>query len=388
MALRRHLLYEGKYMNQRPSPTGPYAVGTITYTVYTDRAELRAPGTKRSVPVRVYYPVDKGSVAGWDQASYMSRNMAQGLKKAIHAPLDYDKREAAGDNVSACYPNAPRMPGARFPVIVYNHGLSSYRESNSFLCIELASHGYAVLAVGHPYDACCAELDDGTCIYFDAELSKKQYDPFWGGMMKALALTCSKGDHRALARKFEELQGQYCQLIVSRVLVWKQDVLDAVQYAQEHYGDLMAFDMGLGITGHSLGGAVAYALCLDRPEFVCGVNMDGAPFGETAGKVLEKPFLQISCKANVKAEARVFIDHTRPVYGAVFQRMQHLGFTDMKHMMHLALLTGGLDADVMHENLCRLHLEIFDTYVKMTKDRPQMVSSESVTVTEYPPDVH
>ena len=66
-------------MNRRPSPTGPYAVGTATYTVYTDREELRAPGTKRSVPVRIYYPASKASVVGLNKARYMSRNVAEGL---------------------------------------------------------------------------------------------------------------------------------------------------------------------------------------------------------------------------------------------------------------------------------------------------------------------
>ena len=375
-------------MNTRPSPTGPYAVGTCTYTVCTDRAELRAPGARRSVPVRVYYPVDTAAVAGRQRARYMSRNVAEGLKKALHAPIRFDKREAAGDNVSECYPDAPRIEGRRFPVIVYNHGLSSYRESNSFLCLELVSQGYVVLAVGHPYDACCAELDDGRCIFFDAELSKKQYDPFWGGMMKALRLTRSKGTDRELAQRFDELQQQYCQLVISRVTEWEQDTLDAVRYAEDRYGDLVDSSCGLGVTGHSLGGATAYVLCLDRPEFVCGANLDGALFGRTAGKVLQKPFLQISCKGNVNAETRPFVDHTKSVYGAVFDRMQHLGFTDMKHMMGLSLLTGKLDPDVMHENLCRLHLELFDAFLKRTKARPEMVGSESVTVTEYPPDVH
>lgn len=373
-------------MNRRPSPTGPYAVGTATYTVYTDREELRAPGTKRSVPVRIYYPASKASVVGLNKARYMSRNVAEGLKKAIHAPIRYDQREAAGDNVSECYVNAPRIEGRRFPVVVYNHGLSSYRESNSFLCLELASQGYAVLAVGHPYDACCAELDDGACIFFDGELSRKQYDPLWSGMLKAFRLTRSQGTHRELAQRFDELQRQYCKLILSRVAEWEQDTLDAVEYAKQAFGDLMDFESGVAVTGHSLGGAVAYMLCLDHPEFVCGVNMDGALFGDTAGKVLTRPFLQISCQGNVKAETRAFVDHTRPVYGAVFKNMQHLGFTDMKHMMSLNLLTGKLDADVMHETLCRLHLELFDTYVKKEKDRPALVSSEAVTVTEYAPD--
>ncbi len=373
-------------MNKRPLPTGPYAVGTETFTVYTDREELRSPGTKRSVPVRVYYPADKASVAGLSKARYMSRNVAEGLKKALHAPIRYDRQEAAGNNVSECYPHAPRIADGRFPLVVYNHGLSSYRESNSFLCIELASQGYAVMAVGHPYDACCAELDDGACIFFDGELSKKQYDPFLGGMIQALRLTRSKGTDRELAQQFDRLQQRYCKLIVSRVSAWEQDTLDAVAHARQAYGDLMDFESGIAVTGHSLGGAVAYMLCLDHAEFVCGVNLDGALFGDTAGKVLEKPFLQISCKANVKAETRPFVDHTGTVYGAVFDRMQHLGFTDMKHMMPVPLLTGKLDADVMHKTVCRLHRELFDTYVKKAKDRPRLIGGEAVTITEYAPD--
>ena len=372
---------------KRPLPTGAYAVGTTTFTVYTDRDELRAPGTKRSVPVRVYYPVQKGSVAGMDRARYMSRNVAEGLRKAIHVPIPYDKREAAGDNVSECYTDAPRIEGAAFPLVVFNHGLSSYRESNSFLCIELASQGYVILAVGHPYDACCAELDDGTCIFFDSELSKKQYDPLLGGMIQAIRLTHSKGDDRELAQRFDQLQRRYCKLIISRVLTWEQDTLDAVAYARRSFGDLIDFSCGIAATGHSLGGATAYALCLDHPEFVCGVNLDGALFGETQGKILHTPFLQVSCQANVKAETRAFIDHTQPVYGAVFQGMQHLGFTDMKHMMHMPLLTGKLDADMLHETVCKLHLEFFDTYVKKAKARPEMAGSEAVTITEYAPDV-
>ena len=214
MALRRHFVQTGsEHMHKRPVPTGPYAVGTMTYTVYTDREEARAPGTRRSVPVRVYYPVHKTSVQGMAKARYMSKNVAAGLRKAIHAPIDYDRLEAAGDNVSECYPDAPWIADARFPLVVFNHGLSSYRESNSFLSLDLASQGYVVIAVGHPYDACCAELDDGTCIFFDAELSKKQYDPLLGGLVKAFRLTRSKGSDRELAQMFNELQQRYCRLI-------------------------------------------------------------------------------------------------------------------------------------------------------------------------------
>ena len=57
------------------------------------------------------------------------------------------------------------------------------------------------------------------------------------------------------------------------------------------------------------------------------------------------------------------------------------------YMMNIKILTGKLDADVVHENVCRLHLELFDTYLKGIKDRPEIESNESVVITEYPPDM-
>ena len=61
-------------MTKRPSPTGEYAVGTFTYTVYTDREEALEPGIKRKVPARVYYPVLKESVKDLPKAKYMTEN--------------------------------------------------------------------------------------------------------------------------------------------------------------------------------------------------------------------------------------------------------------------------------------------------------------------------
>ena len=96
-------------MTRRPAPTGEYAVGTMTYTVYDDRDEVLAPGTKRSIPARVYYPVDKTSVQGMNKLRYMSPEMAKALKKYMHAPINYEKSEAAGENFSECYENAPKV---------------------------------------------------------------------------------------------------------------------------------------------------------------------------------------------------------------------------------------------------------------------------------------
>ena len=374
-------------MVNKPSPSGEYAVGTFTHTIHTNRDEILNPGTKRSVPVRVYYPVLKASVDGMSKIKYMSRDMANALKKSMHAPINYDKSDAAGDNFSDCYENAPKIEGMKFPLIMFNHGLASYREANSFLCLDLASHGYVVISVGHPYDASLTELDDGTKIGLHKDTMKRQYEPFLPGAISVLKLTKSKGSNRELADRFDALQNKYCKYVQSRVDEWEKDTLSAVDYAKENLSDIIDFSNGIGATGHSLGGATAYMLCLDHEEFACGLNLDGALFGNNKGKILRKPFAQISCKANLNVETRPYIDHTEPVYSVLFQKMQHIAFSDMKHMIPIKAIVGGLDADLAHEYVCKIHLELFDSYLKKTKDHPELKSCDMVTIKEYQPDV-
>ena len=81
---------------------------------------------------------------------------------------------------------------------------------------------------------------------------------------------------------------------------------------------------------NSFGGATAYALCQNDPEFVCGINIDGLLIGDHVGKVLKTPFLQISCENNATLETRTYLDHTKPVFKVLFRDMEHLGFSDLK----------------------------------------------------------
>ena len=46
---------------------------------------------------------------------------------------------------------------------------------------------------------------------------------------------------------------------------------------------------GIGVTGHSLGGAPAYMLCLECDDFTCGVNLDGLSIGMISN--LGRPFV-------------------------------------------------------------------------------------------------
>ena len=113
-------------MGNNPKPTGKYAVGTTTFTAKEERDEVLKPVTKRRISARVYYPVMKEALDGFEKVQYMSRDMFKELKDAFKLPLDFDKETAAGHNISECYKDATRITGEKFPLIIFNHGCLPY----------------------------------------------------------------------------------------------------------------------------------------------------------------------------------------------------------------------------------------------------------------------
>ncbi|NEC19255.1 hypothetical protein G3I50_13440, partial [Streptomyces parvus] len=63
---------------------------------------------------------------------------------------------------SHAVPGAPVADGGgRFPVVVFSPGLGGVRTQNTAWAEELASRGYVVAAVDHPYDSAAVVLSDG-----------------------------------------------------------------------------------------------------------------------------------------------------------------------------------------------------------------------------------
>ncbi len=368
-----------------PKPTGKYAVGTFTYTVKDDREEVMAPGTMRSVASRVYFPVLKESVEGLKKSIALSDNMIKGFKNVYKVAPDFKKNPEM--NLSECYNDAAMISGERFPLIMFNHGFNSYREGNSFLCIDLASHGYVVISVAHSMEGLCTEFDDGSCVFFDKSITKKQYQPMLGGALAMYKLMKARGTDKELAEKFDEVQNKYSKFLKDRLPEWVKDCEASLEYAKKNLSDLIDFEKGVGVSGHSMGGDTAYALCSRNDDFVCGINLDGAYFGDYTNDVQTKPFMQVSCKDNEYVVTRAYIRHTEPVYKVFFRDMKHIGFSDAKYMLPLKSMVGKLEPDLLHENLCKCHLEFFDAYLKGEKESPEIKNNDVVTVSVYGPDM-
>lgn len=58
-------------------------------------------------------------------------------------------------------PNALIASSSRYPVIIVSHGAAPVVQSYTYLLEELASHGYIVVGINHPYVAGITRYPDG-----------------------------------------------------------------------------------------------------------------------------------------------------------------------------------------------------------------------------------
>jgi predicted dienelactone hydrolase len=249
-----------------PRPTGTYAVSRRSVRwVDASRDEVMVPrhNQKREVVVWFWYPAT--NTPGAKPAPFIDQ--LDQLARALPRDAVSLARSAESFAVSQA-PVAEEPP--RFPVILFSPGAGTVPALYSSLFEDLASHGYVIVAVDHPYDDLAVVLSDGRVV-------KQAKQPNGG----------------------EELLRFQRQ----RVTVRTQDlrfVLDQLErVADGRVADPLRGRLDLaqiGALGHSVGGMTAAELCkYDRRVLACA-NMDGVVsalpvYTEDAPQGLERPFL-------------------------------------------------------------------------------------------------
>lgn len=218
-----------------PGITGPYSVGSKVFTISDEsRMEICGPlvGKEyRRVTARVFYPIDPGSTNGLEKAFLLSRAVCKGLQKEFFIKIDYDKKVASGENRACYYESVEPIQGMKFPLILFSHGFKSYKEGNSYLCSEIASHGYVVISIGHTYASLGETHEDGSETFFDKNLLKKAMTPFLSANIAMRKLTKCMGTPEEIYEKFIYIQNKYCSFMLKIQEEWVQDSLVVVKYA-------------------------------------------------------------------------------------------------------------------------------------------------------------
>lgn len=250
-----------------PTPSGAKQTGTtIIHLVDASRGDFitKKPGQLRELMVQLWYPA-RNSRAGavTTLAPYVPDVAVLG---AMRRDGYYDQSPATLDALSKVRTHsaldAPLEAGkSRLPILLLSHGLGSPRWQYTALAEDLASHGYVVAAIDHPY----------------------------GG------LTALPGG-RVLSTASDDAAGT-TEGARERSLMWAADasfVLDKLTRSptRETRAFAARVDAGrVGMFGHSLGGAAALEACLADARFRACADLDGAPFGKVEEQGIGKPTL-------------------------------------------------------------------------------------------------
>jgi dienelactone hydrolase len=154
-----------------PTPTGKYAVGTtVVEWTEPDRPETWTtdPDDVRALQAQIWYPAEAGPDEV-ERVRYMGRSeaeanvVAKGVGDFLGIPrFVFDGQVAARTNAVT---DAPVAAGTqRFPVVLFSPGGGMGRWTNTAWAEELASHGYVVAALDHPYISAAVRFADGRTV--------------------------------------------------------------------------------------------------------------------------------------------------------------------------------------------------------------------------------
>ena len=250
---------------------GPYEAGVTTLTL-ADRM------------VEVWYPVNRGDVAGLDPVPYFIRDELSGeldslLPDDVNPPFP-----------TAAFRDARASGSGPFPLVMFAHGSASYRNQSTFLTTHLASWGFVVASVDYlerglrrQFDL---NMDDGPDEEIgDVELTR----------MVAMLVAAENG------REGSVLQGR------------------------------VSTDQ-IAITGHSAGGGTSIRFG-GEPDVITYIPLSAGLSSESAVELPDKPSLWLTGAidgiVDPERTASAFAASDAPTRLVLIEDMGHLGPSDI-----------------------------------------------------------
>jgi dienelactone hydrolase len=270
-----------------PPPSGRFAVGTVSLRwVDASRPDPFLPRRRREVLVQLWYPAT--GTASFPPAQYLPAGAARAFERlaGIATPV-FDRIRVHARS------GAPVVSG-RHPLVLFSPGFGMLTGFYTSLLEELASQGFIVVAIDHPYDAEVVELPGG-------RLVRKR---FGDGPAPERALSIRIADVRFVLDRLPRLNG---------------------------HGRLAGkLDLGhIGMFGHSLGGATAAELMLRDQRVDAGANLHGSFHQNAERRGVRGPFLLMTAPRGVGPNEQPYRAHLRHSQLRLALRgAEHYAFSD------------------------------------------------------------
>lgn len=290
-------------------PTGPHAVGeTVFRWVDTARPEALTdnPDDFREVIALVWYPAEPGT--GSDAGYFPGLSI---VSKALSESGEVNSLEVFGLQFirSQILMDAELTKGQiPYPVVILSPGNGTNIEFYANLASEIASHGYIVVGLNHPYDVPAVELSSGDI----APYNKNQW-------------LLEPGAHQAYT--LERIKVRTADMLFAL------DQLESINSSADSlFRGMLDLD-SVAVAGHSLGGITASEACKADSRFQACLNFDGVqrggPFSmEETAIPPTQPFMFLTKEMQLHPKLIESFESTAESYWVVIHGAAHDSFTD------------------------------------------------------------
>ncbi|MCA6092294.1 lipase [Streptomyces sp. SCA3-4] len=303
-----------------PAPTGPYRVGTTSmHLVDGARRDPWVPSRRRrELMVSLWYPARPGRGTG--VAPQLPARTAARFGALAETEQGFSVGAGAVDWAATRTHSAVGAPVLRqrggLPVVLYSPGKDMPRGFGTVLAEDLASRGYAVVAVDHTYESLAVEFPGG-------RLEEKQ-----------------PATETRVLRALVDVRVADVRFVLDCLEVLNAGGTPDASRRPLPAGLARGLDLSaIGMFGHSLGGATTAQVMHDDHRVVAGANLDGGTGAgaESVGTVvdegLDRPFLLVSSVlGNSRHPAHAtFWQHLRGWHRNIqMLSASHYSFTDLQ----------------------------------------------------------
>ena len=195
---------------------------------------------------------------------------------------DGSKREVP---VYFFYPDVAE--NASFPLVVFSHGAFGYYQSNMSTYMELASNGYVVISLDHPYHSFFTKDTSGKTIIVNPQFMQE--------VMYINELGTPEQEIINLSHGWLDIRTADMNFVLDSVKETK--ALEAAELpaywfvnnetTAETIRDILAMTdiEHIGLMGHSMGGAASVTVGRTRDDIDAVIDLDGTMLGEQFGYV-------------------------------------------------------------------------------------------------------
>lgn len=351
-----------------PATSGPYAVSQ-TVLRWVDSARLEAmtedPNDFREVMALLWYPAESGTGTGssyFPELSTISKSLVESGEVASWEVFGLQfirsrnlwNAEVADD-------------GKPYPLVIFSPGNGTNVEFYTVLASELASHGYIVVGLNHPYDVAAVELSDHRVAQFYRE-------------QNSLEMSANE------------------EFVAERIKVRTEDVLFALEQLEAINSNVNSPFAGrldltsVAVAGHSLGGVVASEACKANTTFHACLNLDGiqrgGPFStEETATPPDQPFMFLTKESKLPPNLIEKFESMTENYWVVIHGATHDSFTDGP-LLQPGLLPISNPADQIMSLIQKYTLAFLDQTLKSEESNllSRSADLQGVRVEVYPSD--